>query len=130
VDFLKLDTRLLDSTCWELDAPTRIVWLCLLLKADSWCKVEGVPRTLARAANVTLEECKRALDILKSPDPESRSKKEEGRRIREIEGGWYIINLQEYRDKKSTNYWAVKKAEQRERYKKNTKEVSHETKIN
>jgi hypothetical protein len=42
-----------------------------------------------------------ALKRLSSPDPYSRTKDHEGRRIEEVEGGWRILNYLKYRNLKS-----------------------------
>jgi uncharacterized phage protein (TIGR02220 family) len=53
---------------------------------------------LADLARVTLKECEEALKVLMSPDEYSRTKTDEGRRIREVDGGWLILNHAKYRD--------------------------------
>ena len=52
---------------------------------------------LADISRVTLEECEAALTAFLSPDKYSRTKTDEGRRIQEIKGGWFLINHPEYR---------------------------------
>ncbi|MGW8429426.1 hypothetical protein ACWGJQ_29045, partial [Peribacillus simplex] len=64
---------------------------------------------LARRANVTLQEVEAALHSFLSPDPYSRTKDDEGRRIVEIDGGWSLIN--------HTKYGAIRGAEERREYK-------------
>jgi len=61
--------------------------------------VEASLPGLADFAKVSLEKCREALKVLSEPDPYSRSKEYEGRRIREVEGGWEILNGEKYRDK-------------------------------
>jgi hypothetical protein len=56
---------------------------------------------LADAARVTLEQCHNGLQRLQEPDPYSRTKDNEGRRIIEIDGGWALLNYPKYRDLKS-----------------------------
>ncbi|MBN2312343.1 MAG: hypothetical protein JXM79_00345 [Sedimentisphaerales bacterium] len=61
--------------------------------------VEGSVPGLAHIARVSLGECQKALKILSNPDPHSRSEDDEGRRIEKVEGGWYVINHDKYREK-------------------------------
>jgi hypothetical protein len=61
--------------------------------------VEGSVPGLARLAVVSREQCKEALDVLMSPDPDSRTSEHEGRRVVEVDGGWQLLNYQKYRDK-------------------------------
>lgn len=53
---------------------------------------------LARIAKVEVEDCRNAVRKLMEPDGDSRTKEFEGRRIREVDGGWVIINYVKYRD--------------------------------
>lgn len=94
-----LFSDIVDSSVWGLDHPTRIVWITMLAKKDLNGEVRMSVPGLARAAVVSLEECQRALVVLMSPDPLSRTKDHEGRRIEEVEGGWRILNHFKYRDK-------------------------------
>jgi hypothetical protein len=41
---------------------------------------------------------RQALSILLAPDPDSRTKDHDGRRIEAIEGGWLILNYLKYRE--------------------------------
>ena len=109
---------MLKSTLWMEDSPTRIVWFALLMMKDE----EGViptqsPRVIAHEARVSDEEAEKALAIFLGPDPESHLGNNEGRRLRKIEGGFQIVNHDQYRysSEASREYWRVKKAEQRER---------------
>ncbi len=115
--YSKLFSSILASTIWEADMPTRIVWITLLAMSNAKGKVEGSVPGLATFARVPLEQCRAALANLKAPDPDSRSKEHEGRRIMDIEGGWFIINYKKYRDQlnqeERREYLRVKQAEYR-----------------
>jgi hypothetical protein len=52
---------------------------------------------LADAAKVSLDECNEALKVLLQPDPNDSSGVEDGKRLREVQGGWEIINFRTYR---------------------------------
>ena len=94
---------------------TRLVWITMLAMKDSEGRVIAAPKALAWRARVNDAECSAALEVFKSPDPESTSKIEEGRRIREIPGGWQIINHELYRfsTEAKREFWRNQKREQR-----------------
>jgi len=109
-------SKMLDSTVWLESGPTRLVWITMLLLKDQHGIVKGfVPKTLANRARVSHEECLKALETFMSPDPDSQSKVDEGRRIREVPGGWFIINHEEYRFSTEAKkaFWRQEKADQR-----------------
>ena len=99
-NFTKLSSAIITSTIWQEDNPTRIVWVTMLATADACGRVEGSTPGLSHIARVTVEECERALDRLMSPDPYSRTKEHEGRRVEEIDGGWRILNYGKYRERR------------------------------
>ena len=57
------------------------------------CTIPG----LADRARITLEQCEYALQRFQQPDKYSWSKEDEGRRVRVVEGGWFLINHAKYR---------------------------------
>jgi len=76
------------------------VWLALLLLVDS----DGILKIsipgLAKEARVPIDMCRSALNVLESPDPDSQSKEEEGRRIIRVGGDepvWFVVNYKHYR---------------------------------
>jgi hypothetical protein len=89
------------STVWNEDNDTRIVWITMLALADRYGDVEGSVPGLAVLARVSVDGCRAALTKLSNPDPDSRNKYKEGRRIEAIDGGWRIINYDDYRKKLS-----------------------------
>lgn len=99
MNYRKLDVAMLDSTIWLEDVPTRIVWLTLLLTMNQEYVAEfSSVRNLAARANVSDEEAIKAVSVLESPDPESHSKREEGRRIIRVAGGWFVVNGDLYQE--------------------------------
>jgi hypothetical protein len=95
--FVKLFSSILTSSVWSEDNATRIVWITLLALADKDGDVRSSPSGLARMANVSVEECQRALALFLAPDPESGTPDDDGRRIERREGGWFILNYGKYR---------------------------------
>lgn len=96
--FTKVYSSLLLSTVWREPNHVRLVWITMLALSDAVGRVEASIPGLADAARVTLEECEDALRRLMSPDPYSRTKDHEGRRIADIDGGWRLLNYRKYRD--------------------------------
>jgi hypothetical protein len=121
--FVKLDTRILDSTLW-LDATASRIFITALLMADPWeltepkeqLEVRSLERTgfvvpagwygwIAAAgigiigrAHIGKAEGYAALEALGSADDESRSKEFEGRRLVRVDGGYIVLNYMKFRD--------------------------------
>ena len=98
VTFTKLFSSITESTVWCEPDSTRITWITMLAMADRggriWASVPG----LAGRARVSVKACREALKCFLSPDPDSRTKEFEGRRIEEIDGGWRLLNHAKYRE--------------------------------
>ncbi len=120
--FVKIYGSILESSIWSEDPWTRLLWVTMLAMADPDGEVMASVPGLARRANIPVEECRTALGVLSSPDKEDRSKVEEGRRIREIPGGWLLINYQRYRDMRTEEQAA--KAERQKRWRNGRREAS------
>jgi hypothetical protein len=95
--FTKLFGSIVTSTIWRESNETRIVWVTMLAISDRLGYVAASVPGLASLANVSIEECISALSKLQSPDPWSRTKDQEGKRIVEVEGGWQLLNYVKYR---------------------------------
>lgn len=115
--FTKLFSSILDSTIWQEDPHVKIVWITLLAMSDRDGVVESSVPGLARRANVTLPQAEHALERLHAPDPYSRTKEHEGRRITGLEegGGWLILNHEKYRAKMDAEEQRRKAAERQQR---------------
>lgn len=90
--YTKLFASITESTVWREPAGTRLVWITMLAKCNRRGEVYGSVPGLADLAKVSIEECVTALSTLLSPDPWSRTRDHEGRRIAEIDGGWCLLN--------------------------------------
>lgn len=97
--FTKVFESLLDSTVWQESKETRLVWITMLLMKNRLHVVEASVPGLAKRAGVTVEECEIALKRFMQPDPYSRTKDFEGRRIEEVSGGWKVLNGEAYKQK-------------------------------
>lgn len=117
--YTKLFSSLLDSTVWQESKETRLVWVTMLVMKDRRQVVEASVPGLAKRAGVSIEEAEAALERLRSPDQYSRTQENEGRRIKDVEGGWIILNGEKYRDKMNADevraYKAMKQKEYRNR---------------
>ncbi len=98
ISFTKLFSSIVTSSIWNEDDKTRIVWITMLALADKrgriWASVGG----LAHSARISMDDAKAAIEKLSSPDDDSRTKTDEGRRIRQIDGGFEVINYSYYRE--------------------------------
>lgn len=123
--YTKLFNSILASTIWRADDKTRIVWITLLAMAGkdgvAECSIPG----LADLARVSVDDCRTAVMELQQPDPDSRTKEYEGRRITPVDGGFQILNHGKYREKLNADqrreYMRIKQAEFRARKKTSTK---------
>lgn len=101
--FVKIYGSILDSSLWSQDLATRVLWITMLAMADRVGEVSASIDGLARRANLTREECEAGLAKLAGPDPDSKSKAFQGRRIRAIPGGWKVLNYEKYRELRTAN---------------------------
>lgn len=125
--FTLLWSKILDSSIWiKGSKETRLVWITLLAMKDYQGRISSSVVGLADRAKVSEDECRKALRVLLAPDPDDTSKVEAGRRIREVQGGWEIINHDFYRfsTEAKREFWRQQKAEQREFQKAKGKEYT------
>ena len=119
--YTKLFNSILASTVWREPMETRIVWITLLAMADKDGIAEASVPGLADFARIPVNATREALKRLMAPDPDSRSKECDGRRIEEVDGGWRLINHSKYRAKMGLDerreYNRLKQAQYRERKK-------------
>jgi hypothetical protein len=99
--YTKLFQSIVTSSIWSEDDRTRIIWITMLALANQHGEVEASVPGLAKLASVPVEDVEAALRRLAAPDPYSRTKEFEGRRIEAIDGGWRVLNHAKYRAKAS-----------------------------
>jgi hypothetical protein len=97
--YVKLFDSLLTSSLWCHEHYVLRIWIAMLARCNSQGVVEGSVPGFASLCRVTTEEMRTALDLLISPDPDSRTTDHEGRRLEVVPGGWRILNYKAYRDK-------------------------------
>lgn len=103
--FAKVFESILVSSVWTEPDHVLRLWITLMVRCDSKGFVEGSIPGLTRVANIrdpqgqiSVELGRDAFARLQAPDPDSKTKTDEGRRIREVERGWVVINHKFYRD--------------------------------
>jgi hypothetical protein len=78
-----------------------LVFTNLLAHCDSSGVVDMHPRAISDETGISVERVQAAIQMLESPDPDSRSAAEEGRRIIRLDGhrtwGWRVVNHGKYR---------------------------------
>lgn len=78
-----------------------LVFTNLLAHCDKHGEADIHPRAIAEEVGLTVEQVRAALLVLESPDDESRSPEEQGRRIVRKDGhrdwGWIVVNFLKYR---------------------------------
>lgn len=111
--FVKLFQSIMKSSVWDESPTTRLVWITFLLLADEDGMVKGVEKGIARAANVSQDDFRKAIEVLEAPDLESQSQDHAGRRIEKVEGGWIVLNYAKYREYRTRAQ--VKAAEKKQR---------------
>src|SRR6266487_6185793 len=98
--FAKVFGQIFDSSIAE-DYNCRRMFMDLLVLADSDGVVDMTAEAISRRTNVPIEEVTKYIADLQQPDPMSRSKMEEGKRIVAIDSkrgwGWKIVNYRHYR---------------------------------
>ena len=95
--YTKLHESLVTSTIWREPDHIRIAWITMLALANKHGEVLASIPGLADICRITVEQMEEALECFKNPDPYSRTKDFEGRRVFEIDGGWTLANHPKYR---------------------------------
>jgi hypothetical protein len=79
------------------------IWACLLSRASREGLIDEVPASLAAAIGVPVDMLMKCITDFMQPDPGSRTKAHDGRRLERIDPnrdwGWRILNHGRYREK-------------------------------
>ena len=98
--YAKVFEQIFDSSIAE-DWKTRLVFEDLLVLADKNGVVDRTHEAISRRTNVPLDVVQSSISKLEQPDPNSRSKENEGRRLVRLDEhrtwGWMIVNYSYYR---------------------------------
>lgn len=92
-----LPDDIVHSTIWQESGDVCKVWISMISMSDRNGIVSASVPGLAGVAKVSVAVVEDALKKFMGPDKFSRSKNDEGRRVREVEGGWLLINHAKYR---------------------------------
>lgn len=122
--YVKLFSTILDSTLWEESVHVRMVWITMLVMADEYGEVGASVPGLAKRAGVDRAHVEQALASFLAPDPDSRSKENEGRRIEEIDGGWRLLNHDKYRRRRTPEEDRKRNAEKQQRWRDRNQNVT------
>lgn len=95
--YTKLFSTIVTSTIWREPKETKVLWITMLALANKDGVVEGSVPGLAHMAGLTREETDRSLSTLMAPDVDSRSQADDGRRVKVVDGGWFLVNHAKYR---------------------------------
>jgi len=98
--YAKLFSSITESSLWSEPKEVRLLFVTMLARADAVGFIEASIPGLARVANLTIEETESALAVLSGPDPYSKNPAHDGRRITKVDGGWCLINHDDYRNRR------------------------------
>lgn len=101
--YAKLFSRITESSLMEEPVSARYTFMMLLAIADPTGHVIGTDVAIARRINLPVPQFQSDIGALMSPDENSNSKAEDGRRVVLSEGerGYKIVNYLVYRDMKN-----------------------------
>lgn len=118
MSFVKLDKGLLTSSLWiGGDAETVRVWVYLLLAADQNGMVCETLPAIAWGCKIPVERAKEILALFAGPDPDSRTPKNDGRRIRVSREPQWSVEILNYLDYRAKDHTAAARAKRyRERH--------------
>ena len=92
------------------------------------CRKDGIcPVTaggLARLANISPEKAQEALEVLSSPDEDTLTQANEGRRIERADSGWRLLNWQSYREMAKSEMIKEQNREAQAKWRENQKRSS------
>lgn len=101
--YSKVFARIAESSLMEEPISVRYTFLMLIAISDPEGYVIGTDVAIARRLNMSVAEFQECVNVLMSPDPNSNSKEEDGRRVVEsgLERGYLIVNYLKYKNMKS-----------------------------
>lgn len=102
MSYFPLDREILSSSIWALGTPEqKTLWVYMMLKADvNTGIVADSDPGIAVGAGLPLDVTLACLEYLKGPDPHSRTKDHDGRKIIPLDGGGYkLVTYEKHRDK-------------------------------
>jgi hypothetical protein len=119
IGYTKLFQSIITSTIWNESNDCKALWITILAlkEKDNVCRAT-IP-SLAKLNNLTIEQTREFMNKFQEPDEFSRTKAFDGRRLKEVEGGWLVLNGEKYRLKMNKDeireYKTIKQREYRSR---------------
>ena len=97
--YIRLYEGAFTGTLWSMSPEAKVVFITMIWMATGGDGTVSATATgIARLAHVSVEACEKALSELEAPEKDSRSQEHEGRRIKKVDGGWFIFNYQKYQE--------------------------------
>jgi hypothetical protein len=96
--FTKLDSGILRSSVMAEPPEIFKVWIAFLAACESDGVARVSPIFISTICHLPKKDVYKAIEVLSSPDEDSRSEEEEGRRIIKVTGGYRIVNYLKYRE--------------------------------
>jgi hypothetical protein len=97
--FAKIFTQIFDSALRE-KPDVRFTFMDLLFLADTSGRVDMTHEAIAARTNRPVEVIRETIAELEAPDPRSRTRDDDGRRIRRLDDcrawGWSIVNYNQF----------------------------------
>jgi hypothetical protein len=112
MSYTPLDSEILTSTLLKNGPDVVACWMLLLASCDKLGESSMQPSAVAGLMRISDERAEAAFAILQAPDPKSRNKEHDGKRILPLDGGrWFIVSHQKYQ-------WLASKAKASQRQRK------------
>jgi hypothetical protein len=113
-----LHASLVTSSLLSQGTDATAVWALFISTADRMGESDLTVPCVAALFKISEDRAQAAFDILASPDPRSRNKKSEGRRIiQQPDGRWLLVTHEESRKRASKEAAAVRQRDWRDRNK-------------
>jgi len=112
MSYAPLDGGIVTSTLLKEGPDVVACWILLLATCDKVGESMMQPSAAASLLRISDERADQAFKILQAPDPKSRNKDHQGRRILALpDGGWHVVSYQKYQ-------WLASKARAAQRQRK------------
>jgi len=108
--------QIIASSIWGTADHVRIAWITLLAVANKNGVAAVTVGGLARLANISHDKAQDAINVLSSPDADTLTQQNEGRRIERCDSGWRLLNWEKYREMAKAQLMREAQAEASARY--------------
>lgn len=124
--YVKIFDSLPESSISEEELHVRWMWMIFLVLCDRNGNVRSTREGLARRANLPQAKADDAIARLTSPDDDSTSSEEEGRRVVQFAPNhWHVVNYLKYRGMKDPVEERAKNRERKRRQREREREAGH-----